>query len=759
MEDILWYSQPATVFGEALPVGNGKLGAMVYGGTGKEKLSLNLDTLWSGKPVRYSKPDAPATFAKARQLVWQGKPGEAEELLENHFHSPWTASYLPLGNLYLTMTDPKVTGYRRELNLAEAVATTLFGDVTRRVFASFPDNCIVLQVTAAAPRCFTLQMDSPLEYEIEAGADRLILTGHCPVVGRRTNAQCDSYIYEDDGIRFTAVAAVHTNGSVSAAEKTLTVTAATRLTVIFSAASSYIDYKTAPVAPHRDPCLNTVDAALQKGATALLTRHLEDYRALYGRVSVKLPVAESSLPTDERIASPIKDAGLTLLLFNYGRFLTIESSRPGSQASNLQGIWNEDLFPAWNSNYTVNINTEMNYWPTLACTLPECTKPLEDLILRLVNTGRDTAAHYYGADGFTCHHNTDPWGLSTPLGNVGYRFSCGFADWPFGSAWLCAHLFWYYEYTLDTDWLRTVCYPTLKEAAKFYLSAMVEKDGEWIFSPATSPENSYQDAEGNPHQLDISTTMSQTLVKELYTNCICCCELLHTDKEFADILRGRLEKIHPFHIGNDGRLMEWNTEHPDVEVTHRHLSHLYGLYPGELITRDMPDLRQAVRRSLEVRGDAGTGWSLAWKANLWARLGDGNRVQKLVHDQLNPVTCTEMTIAVHGGSYPNLLCAHPPFQIDGNFGITAAVAQMLLQSVEDRILLLPALPEEYTAGGSVAGLAAKGNVTVSFAWKDGIITDVRVKSPVLQTVKVEYNGQLHLLKTELTDIAEIFTAK
>ncbi|MBQ7049497.1 MAG: glycoside hydrolase family 95 protein, partial [Firmicutes bacterium] len=414
----------------------------------------------------------------------------------------------------------------------------------------------------------------------------------------------------------------------------------------------------------------------------------------------------------------------------------------GTQATNLQGIWSALIQPPWNCNYTININTEMNYWPTLMCGLTECTQPLVAFIQKIAQTGRAAAQNFYGAEGFTSHHNVDLWGHASPVGGRDNPSSNLYANWCLSSGWLCAHLFWQYEYTLDEDFLRSTAYPIMKEAAKFYLSVMIEDNGELILCPSSSPENAYYGDDGKKHALTKKATMSQAIIYELLTNCLKSCRILGIDADFAARLQAALDKIHPHTIGADGRLLEWDKDYEDAEVHHRHVSHLYGLFPGEQITCEAtPELAEACKKTLEVRGDAGTGWSLGWKVNLWAKLKDGDRTLKLVHDQLTYVSSTETKYAGMGGTYPNMLDAHPPFQIDGNFGVTSGIAQMFVQHENGKILILPALPSSF-ADGEIRGLRTKGDITLSIAWKGGKAEKVTLVSPFTQVVQVQVNDQL-----------------
>ncbi|MBQ7049531.1 MAG: glycoside hydrolase family 95 protein, partial [Firmicutes bacterium] len=469
METKLWYTQQANLFEEALPIGNGTLGAMVYGGVQKEKLSLNLDTLWSGKQQDYVSENAPAVYKQAQQLMLEGKVSEAEDLMVNKFNNMWSAYYLPMANLYIESDRADTTGYRRELDLASAIATTSFAGAVREAFVSFPHKCLVIRETVAEKASYTLRLDSQLQYKVTAEGNNLILSGRCPAEGgsRWKDSGYEPFIYtEDEGITFTLALKIITDGKVTAADDALTVQNASELTILAAAESSYAGHGQPYDETHEAKCRQLLDSAASAGFSALRAAHIEDHAALYNRVCLDLHAELCDLPTDKRLAREEKDKGLVELLFNYGRYLTIASSRPGSQATNLQGIWNEHLVAPWRANYTVNINTEMNYWPTLMCGLTECTQPLVEFIRKISQTGRAAAQNYYGAEGFTSHHNVDLWGHASPVGGRDNPSSNLYANWCLSSGWLCAHLFWQYEYTLDEDFLRSTAYPIMKEAAK-----------------------------------------------------------------------------------------------------------------------------------------------------------------------------------------------------------------------------------------------------------------------------------------------------
>ena len=831
MEDRLWYTQPANVFEEALPLGNGSLGAMVFGGVEKELIELNEDTLWSGKPAHYFGEHAQEAYYKARALVLDGKLEEAEHVLEHDFHNMWTHSYLPMGALKITRSkaanaagdlgsgaapvSSDATDYIRALQLDTALASAKFKaagiSVRNETFVSYPDDCMVFSEHTDVPMDYALTLSSLLLFNTRTEGDTLVLTGRCPVSNDWGAAACVDLPYDfsdPSGVPFTTAVRVETDGilttgnvanekhtSDAAAPETLAalmIHSASHLTVYLTAATGFVNYKELPTKEHHDACLNKLAAAMEKGMNALKAAHVADHSALYDRVSLELYNADdgvaadtsapaeytaaTDLPTDVRLRSDVKDAGLPLLAFNFGRYLTIAASRPGTQATNLQGIWSDLLHAPWKSNYTVNINTEMNYWPTLACNLTECTEPLTDLLIRIAESGRQTARDFYGLPGFVCHHNTDLWGHTSPVGFFDNKWSVSYSDWNMGSGWLSEHLFRYYEYTLDEGYLRDVAWPIMREAARFYLAIMTQVNGEWVNCPSTSPENRFT-KDGANLALSTRTTMSQTIMAELFENCLKAAEVLgiemnNTNSDMGTVavdtsdsfivseetddaallalMRDRLPGLNPLKIGEDGRLLEWDTTYEEPEVTHRHVSHLYGLYPAtDMITDAQPELQEACRKSLETRGDAGTGWSLGWKVCLWARLKDGDHALSLIRQQLNfspaPTASRDnfaetINYTGHGGTFPNMLGAHPPFQIDGNFGVTAGIAEMLVQTENGKLLLLPALPSEWKKG-RFSGLRAKGDLSVSAVWDNGIVTDFTITSGHAQEVTVVVNGE------------------
>ena len=746
MENLVWYTSPADNFNEALPLGNGHIGAMVYGKTDIEKISLNHDTLWSGTFARKTyKPSSPAIHQEARKLVLEGRPKAAEALLESGFSNPWVQNYLPLGNLYIKTGQTAPTGYRRSLRLDEAAAEVTYCQdgvkYCRQAFISYPDQCFCLRLESNKPADISLWADSQLRYTASISKNTLLIQGEAPSHLDPIYHTTDNPIRYDGGsIRFTAMFRAVTNGALSAKDHRLVCRGATETTIYITVTTNYAAHSAAPDKDFSSKAAALLDAAAQKGWDQLWAAHTADFSALYNRVRLTLDAPASPLSTEDRLKQNHKDLKFYELVFNFGRYLLISASRPGTQATNLQGIWNEELQAPWSSNYTVNINTEMNYWPALICHLPECCAPLHDLIEKIRDTGRQTAKDFYQAPGFVCHHNSDIWGHTTPVG-AKQPGSCRFAVWNMSGAWFCRHLYEYFLYTQDMDFLRDTAYPTIREAVEFYRAQLIEYQGHLIFSPGTSPENAYL-VDGNFVVLAPYSTMTQGILMDLFSMCIHCGSLLQTDAPLLDDLSAVLPKLNTFTIGSKGQLLEWDQEYPEEDPNHRHVSHLYSLHPGLRITPEStPELAQACRRSLELRGDEGTGWSLAWKMIHWAHLFDGDHAASLLDHQLRYID--ERTIRCTGdggGTYLNLFAGHPPFQIDANFGITAGIAHLFLQYHDDCLYILPALPKQFPAG-EIRGLLAPGSIAVDICWQKGKLTAYTLTSPIDQEVLVDYNRQ------------------
>jgi len=731
MENLLWYKEEAKAFEEALPLGNGNIGAMVYGRTDLEKISLNADTLWSGHPEENNDSKPYSRYLEMKKVFSEGKRKEAQDIIEDGFCGKPTNAYLPAGNLFIKMGNKTCKNYRRQLRLDLATASYRYdtedGEIKSEAFISAVDNVLVYRISSSKKQDFELWLDAQLKHTVSNNENVLLLSGKA----YDERYETDSYD-RDDTIKYTIALLPVTDGEIASLDGKISVRKATELTVYLSIKTSFVAWNKVPDAEHLLPVIATVKNAALKGFDTVKEDHIKDFSSYYSRVITDFGSETMDISTVERIKSEKKDLGLVELLFNFGRYLIISSSRRGSLATTLQGIWNEKLSPDWGSAYTTNINTEMNYWPVLMCNLPEFAEPLTELIKSISKSGEITAKTHYGSCGFTAHHNFDIWAKTTPAP----RSSCCWMYWCLGSGWMCKHLFDYYEYTNDLDFLENTALPIMESAAAFYMD-ILEKDGnKMILTPSISPENAYY-YEGQSLHLAKYTTMSQAIIMDLFRNIEKACEIL--GKEKPDLYPQ--EMLNTYEVGSKGQLLEYDDDYEEPEPTHRHVSHLYGLYPGESITIENQELSDACKKSLEIRGDLGSGWSLGWKTSLWAKLKDGNRALKVAKNQLRFVDSSSQKYDGKGGSYTNMLCAHPPFQIDGNFAITSGIAQMFLQCENDKIKILPALPDEFKQG-SIKGLLAKGNIVTNIWWENRSLKKVQFISQTDQNIKVEIqNGK------------------
>lgn len=734
----LWYERPAAEWTEALPIGNGRLGGMVYGGTVgsndkskfalDERIQFNEDTFWAGQPYDPNRPEAWKYLNEVRRLIFEEKLAEAHMLLDREMMGQPRGQmpYQPVGDLQLRfpkLAGKSISNYRRELDLRKAVATTTYTvdgvQFTQQIFSSAADQVIVVKLSA--DRSAQINVDASFASPHESpsisspASDELSLT----VQGRAHNGVAG-------GLRCHArLRVIATGGKTSTGDKSIQVTDAHHVTLLLTAATNFISYQDITGNPEQKVEEHLTTAAAKPYKTAW-SDHLATYQPLFDRVTLDLGVTQAaSEPTNRRIKqfAKVHDPQLVELYFQYGRYLLISSSRPGCMPANLQGIWNDKLNPPWQSKYTCNINAEMNYWPAEPTNLSECHEPLFEMIRGLAESGRRTAQAFYNAPGWVMHHNTDIWLATAPIDGPAW------GSWPMGGAWLCQHLWYRYEYTLDEDFLRSF-YPTIKGAAEFYLATLVEdpRNKYLVTCPSISPENRILHDKRIPAGVSICAgpTMDNQLLRDLLSHSRQAAELLGTDDNFCKRLQAAEERLPPMKVGKAGQLQEWQQDR-DLDVPalqHRHVSHLYGLHPSDQITKQRtPELFAAARKSLELRGDGGTGWSKAWKINFWARLLDGDRSYKLLESLITT------------GTYPNMFDSHPPFQVDGNFGGTAGIAEMLLQSyavyeagqMSAYIHVLPALPSKLPTG-KVTGLRARGGFEINIAWQDNQLSEVTIKS-------------------------------
>ena len=741
----LWYNAPSKNWNEALPVGNGSLGAMIFGRYDTERIQLNEKTFWSHDDDVLDQPNAYKHLKKVRQLLFEGKYKEAEELAQEKIMTPrlpsGTNAYQTLGDLFIRFPEKTVSNYRRSLNLNNAVSQVSYSinktPFSEEIFCSAPDQVLVIRMKTEGKELLNAFVElnrTQTHPQISVEGQGILMKERA---GRKKGVTAWTYLK-----------AVPLNGGkIIPAQNGLEIKQAKECLIVLASASNFRNLIKDP----EQEAKKRVRNAISKGFTQLKKAHTQDYSRYFSRVKLNLGCApDYYFPTNQRLEAYKKghpDKGLIELLYHYGRYLMISSARSNTLPANLQGIWADGLSPAWNSDYHININLQMNYWLAEPANLPEIHQSLFSFLDFLRERGRKTARSTYNARGFMGNHATDVWGQSAPVGKNVWGL------WPMGGAWLCRHLWEHYEFTQDEKFLKEQAYPIMKEAALFCYDYLVKhpKTGEYVAGPSTSPENSFIAPDGSTASICMGIAMDQQIITDLFENCIKASETLGTDKKFRRQLKQRKAQMAPARIGKDGRVMEWPQEFEEKEKGHRHMSHLYALYPGEQFTwQKTPEFMKASKKVIEQRlkhGGGHTGWSRAWMINFFARLREGNTAKEHVDMLLKKSTL------------PNLFDNHPPFQIDGNFGFTAGVTEMLVQSHAGEIVLLPALPNDWK-DGSVRGIRARGAFEIDMSWKNGKIAALRIKSLKGKHCRISFNKQTYEFSTqagESYDLAHIKT--
>lgn len=757
-DKVLWYNNPANYFEESLVLGNGKVGAAIFGGVAEDKIFLNDITLWSGEPIKDNSKLNTYEAVKEIRTALNNENYQLADKLQQKLQGPYSQSYMPLGTMYINFINSEnYSNYYRELDLNTAVSKVSYESngvkYIREYFISYPDKVMTIRLTANKKKSIncSISFESLLKFKSEAKNNILEVNGYAPynVEPSYRNIPDAVQFDENKGTRFTSLFSIkNKDGKITSTDSTIVLSECSEATIYISIATSFNGFDKNPATEGKNNQViakTNLEKANRESYKKLRQNHLEDYQELFNRVELSLEASKTSdIPTDQRLlnySEGADDKSLEELYFNYGRYLFISSSRTKGVPANLQGIWNPYLRPPWSSNYTVNINVEENYWIAEIANLSELHKPLLQFIQNTAITGANSAKTYYGTSGWVVCQNSDIWAMSNPVGE--HEGDPNWANWNMGGVWLTSHLWEHYQFTQNKSFLKNEAYPLMKGAVQFCLDWIVkDKNGKWVTSPSTSPENIFIAPDGYKGATLYGATSDLAMIRELFQSFIKACEILSIEDDLKRKVVDANHNLYPYQIGKKGNLQEWYNDWEDEDPKHRHQSHLFGLYPGHHITPlETPDLALACQTTLEIKGDETTGWSKGWRINLWARLWDGNRAYKMYRELLNYVDPDGMKGTRRGGgTYPNLFDAHPPFQIDGNFGGAAAVIEMLLQSYDGNIYLLPALPDAWS-NGSVEGICARGGFEVSMKWKHGKLVNSTILAKIDGKVTIIYKDK------------------